>query len=177
MVVQDSHKGLAPRVESTFKMGTTPQKSGTSFLTESMDEALRAPRTPAETKSSQNVTQPAANIFGSDAELGRRADAVESNLNQQGAAIQVLNDVTQVAQAGARSAMERQVAETRRSATQIVEGTTELRKKVMPVFQARGRVADQLDKINTMNPLERGIRGIFDLNYDRDYLGGSTRSL
>jgi hypothetical protein len=108
---------------------------------------------------------------------GKRADKVEANLNEQGAQIQVLNDVTQAAQAGARTAMATQVAETTAISNEIVEGTTELRKKVMPVFQARGRVADQLDRINTMNPLERGIRGIFDLNYDRDYSGGSARSL
>lgn len=163
-------QGLGPEGRAYIKMGT-PAKSNTSFL-DSIDSSLQAPRTPAEVKSSQNVTQPAANIFGSDAELGQRADKVESNLNNQTAQIQVLNDVTQAAHASARTALATQVAETQAISNEIVEGTTELRKKVMPVFQARGRVADQLDKINTMNPLERGIRGIFDLNYDRDYLEG-----
>lgn len=163
-------QGLGPEGRAYIKMGTTPQKRR-SFL-DDMDASLRAPRTPTETKSSGNVTQPAEKIFGSDVELGKRSDVVEEGLNRQGAAIHILNEVTQVAQEGARSAMTQQLQDTRAISDEIVEGTTELRKKVLPIFQARGRVADQLDKINTMNPLERGIRGIFDLNYDRDYLEG-----
>jgi hypothetical protein len=125
-----------------------------------------------EAKASGTVTQPAKAIFGSDAELGRRADAVEGNLQKQGAQLEVLDQTMEVAQTAAREAMTRQISETRDVSNEITEGTRALKEKVLPIFQARGRIADQLDKVNTMNPLERGLRGIFDMNYDDDYLEG-----
>jgi hypothetical protein len=61
-------QGLGPEGRNYIKMGTPAKR--TSFL-DSIDDSLRTPRTPAEVKASQNVVQPAANIFGSDAELGQ----------------------------------------------------------------------------------------------------------
>lgn len=163
-------RGLGPEGREYIKMGT-PQ-SATDRILGQLDNTLRTPATPKETKSSSGVRQPENRIYNSDQELESRADAVEGNIRDQGAQIEVLNQVTEVAQAASRGALAKQLAETTAISNEIVEGTTELRKKVMPVFQARARVADQLDKVNTMNPLERGIRGIFDLNYDQDYLEG-----
>lgn len=125
-----------------------------------------------ETASSQNVTQNAATIFGSDAEMAKRGQAVEGVLNQQGQAIDVLDQVMQAAHAVQVQAMTQQVEDTSAISREIVDGVTELKNKVKPIFEARGRIADQLDKLNTMNPLERGIRGIFDLNYSAKYLEG-----
>lgn len=125
-----------------------------------------------EAKSSGEVRQNSETIFGSDAELKKRGGAVEEQLVRQGNQIEVLDDVMMVAQLETRNAMARQIDQTRDISDQIVAGTEELKKKVIPVFQARGRIADQLDKISEMNPIERGIRGIFDMNYDDDYLEG-----
>jgi hypothetical protein len=165
-------QGLGPEGRAYIKMGQNGQTATPRILGQ-LDNTLNTPRVPAETKSSQNVR--ADNVkytMGSDQELERRADVVEEDLNSSRAQIGVLNEVSQIAQEAARGAMVQQVAETRAVSNAITEGTTELREKVVPIFKARARVADQLDKINTMNPLERGIRGIFDLNYDRDYLEG-----
>lgn len=123
-----------------------------------------------EAKASQNVRQTSEAIFNSDGELNRRADATEAQIIKQGEAIDVLQQVTEIAQQGATEALTRQVQDTRAISGEIVAGTEALKEKVKPVFQARGRIADQLDKLNSMSPLERGIRGIFDLNYDQDYL-------
>lgn len=164
-------QGLGPEGRKYIKMGS---ESRTPYYTNSSDrflEGLESSLAP-EVKASGNVRQNSSATFSSDSELNRRADVVESNLTEQGAQIEVLNQVSEAAQANARQALSQQLAETRSISDTITEGTTELRKKVVPIFQARGRVADQLDKINTMNPIERGIRGIFDLNYDRDYLEG-----
>lgn len=125
-----------------------------------------------ESKASQNVTQNAATIFGSDQEMSRRAGAVEEQLTRQGQAIDVLSQVTEAAQMQQQASMQQQVEDTRAISAEIVQGTQELKTKIKPIFEARQRIADQLDQLNTMNPLERGIRGIFDLNYDRDYLEG-----
>lgn len=164
-------QGLGPEGRAYIKMGQNEQ-SATPRILGQLDATLSTPRLPAETKSSQNVGANSEYTFNSDEELRKRADTVEGNLNTAKDQIGILNEVTEVAQEAARGAMTRQLVETKVVSDAIVEGTTELRKKVVPIFQARSRVADQLDKINTMNPLERGIRGIFDLNYDRDYLEG-----
>lgn len=125
-----------------------------------------------EAKASGNVRQNASAIYGSDKELASRAAKVEGQIVQQGQQLDVLDQVMNVAQGAAKEAMTQQVQQTQDISGEIVQGTQELKQKVMPVFQARGRVADQLDKLATMNPLERGLRGIFDLNYDRKYLEG-----
>lgn len=127
-----------------------------------------------EVKGSQNVKTNASAIFGSDAELQKRSAAVEGALVEQGGAINVLNQTMEAAQAAAREAMTRQVQQTRDVSNEITAGTEELKAKVMPVFRARGRIADQLDKLNTMSGLEKGLRGIFDSNYDEEHL---TRQL
>ena len=132
-------------------------------------DALKSKLAP-ESKASQNVKSEASAIFNSDAELAKRGQAVEQQLGAQGQAIDILSQVTEAAQDQKRLSMQAQVNESRAISNEIVKGTTELKKQVTPVFQARQRIADQLDQLNTMNPLERGIRGIFDLNYDKKYL-------
>lgn len=123
-----------------------------------------------EAMASGGVRTTAPGTFGSDQALQTRADAVEGALAQQGAGIDVLTSVVDAAQAVQLASMADQVNESRAISTEISEGTEQLRRQVQPVFQARGRIADQLDKLNTMNPLERGLRSIFDLNYDRGFL-------
>lgn len=119
---------------------------------------------------SGNVSSQASAIFGSDQEMNRRAAEVETQINEQGNAISVLDQAQTALQATTQASLETQVEESRAISSEISKGTEELKTKVTPVIQARARVADQLDKLNTMNPLERGVRGIFDLNYDRNYL-------
>lgn len=123
-----------------------------------------------ESKASGSVGSEAGAIFGSDKALSDRADSVENTLQKQGQTIDVLTSAQDVLHQVQTAAATQQVEESKSINNEIVAGTEQLKKQVTPVFQARARIADQLDKINTMNPLERGIKGIFDLNYDRDYL-------
>lgn len=125
-----------------------------------------------EKAASQNVKQNASAIYGSDEKLKAGQDAVDSRLGEQAQQLDVLGQAMQAAHTAQTEAMTRQVNSTKDVSNEIVKGTRELADKVKPVFEARGRIADQLDRINTMNPLERGLRGIFDLNYDKDYLEG-----
>ena len=125
-----------------------------------------------ESKASGNVSTNATTIYNSDGEFNTRANKVEDSLQQQSAGLDVLRQVQDAAQATQVLEMSQQIEDTRAISGEIVDGTEKLKAKVLPVFQARGRIADQLDKVNTMNPLERGIRGIFDLNYDRKHLEG-----
>ena len=123
-----------------------------------------------ESMASDGVKTSAPTTFGSDEEFQRRATAAETQLNKQGEAIDVLSAVSEVAQATQLATLAETVNESRAISNEISAGTEALRRQVQPVFQARGRIADQLDKLNTMNPLERGLRSIFDLNYDRGFL-------
>lgn len=123
-----------------------------------------------EGRASSAVDQNADPIFNSQPELDSRAAKVEGVLTQQGDAIKTLTGLQDALHHTQTTAMEQQVNETRAISNQITTATSELANQVAPVFQARARIADQLDRINTMNPLERGLRGMFDLNYDRSYL-------
>lgn len=123
-----------------------------------------------ESMASEGVTTSAPTIFGSDTELQTRAGKVEEQLAAQGQTIDILTQVTDIAQATQLATMQATVEESRAISQEITEGTQALKRQVQPVFQARGRIADQLDQLNTMNPIERGLRSIFDLNYNRGFL-------
>lgn len=170
-------QGLGPEGRKYIKMGTNG--AGGAYNSSSPGQGIASPEAyladlesvlGPEVKASQNVKQQANAIFGSDEELQSRAAAVEQTFERQGQQLDVLDTAMEVAQNAAHEALTRQVEQTKDISNEIVTGTNELKDKVVPVFQARSRIADQLDKINSMNPLERGIRGIFDLNYDQDYL-------
>lgn len=165
-------QGLGPEGRNYIKMGGTYNSSSpgrgvadpAKFL-EGLESTL-APQKAA----SQNVSSSADMIFNSDSEMARRGQAVESELQNQSAAIGVLDSATQALQATQVNAMQTQVEETRAVSDEITRGTNELKEKVKPIIAARAAVANQLDRLASMNPLERGLRGMFDLNYDRKYL-------
>lgn len=46
-----------------------------------------------------------------------------------------------------------------------------------PVLEAKAKVDNQLAKVHQMNPLVKGIRGIFDLNYNEKYLAEQQAGL
>lgn len=119
---------------------------------------------------SGNVRQQDSAIFGSGERLSQETAEVRRNLGEQSQRLDVLQQVTEAAQLNQMTHKVRQVEDSRAISDEIVGATNELKRQIKPVFEARQRVADQLDKINTMNPLERGIRGIFDLNYDKNHL-------
>lgn len=111
-------------------------------------------------------------IFGSEGKIQERTQAVDTAISDMGQRIDVLDAATQAAQAQELESKAKQVEDSRRINDEIVAGADQLARTVQPVIEARTRVADQLDKLATMNPLERSLRGIFDLNYDREYLQG-----
>lgn len=159
-----------PKTPNGIAVNTTQPGVGVANPSAFLD-ALGSKLAP-ESKASQNVQQNAQAIFGSDKEFRARAQKVEGELANQGATIDVLSQVTEAAQMQQAASMRQQVDETRAISKEIADGTQQLKQKVTPVFEARGRIADQLDRVNTMNPLERAFRGVFDLNYDRKYLEG-----
>lgn len=129
---------------------------------------------PGEVAASNGVGLPedaVAAIFGSEEEIRERQAGVESGLDEMGTRINVLDAATQAAQAVQVAARTQQVEDSRRINDEVLAGTDELKRQVQPLMAARARVAEQLDELATMNPLERSLRGIFDLNYDQNFLG------
>jgi hypothetical protein len=170
-------QGLGPEGRKYIQMGQG--KNATRYNNTQGGAGVADPNVFLETLQSNLAPEVAASggvrttadaIFGSDGALKTRGAKVEQALTQQGDQIEILQQVTDVAQALQVESMTRKIEETRAISDEIVEGTNALKRQVRPVFEARTRIADQLDAVNTMNPLERGIRGLFDLNYDQNYL-------
>lgn len=139
--------------------------SGTQDFFDGLESKL-AP----EVEASQGIRANASAIFGSDQRLNTENAAVRQGLGEQKQALNVLDVAQTAAQEAQLGAMTRQVEETRAISDTIVAGEQELRRQIKPVFETRQKIADQLDRINTMNPLEQKLRGMFDYNYDRDYM-------
>lgn len=126
-----------------------------------------------EGKASQNVNiGPSDQIFGDPAPMKAAEGSVDANLQATTKGIDVLTQVQGALHQSQTAAMTQQVNDSKAITQTIADGTDQLSRTVAPIMQARSRIADQLDKINSMNPIERGIKGIFDLNYDRSYLEG-----
>lgn len=150
--------------------GGSAAVSGTQNFFEGLESAI-AP----EVAASQNVSSNAGAIFGSDERINKETADVRTMQERQKGALGVLDQVAQAAQTQQMSSMIRKVEETRGISDQIVAANQELQRQVRPVFEARWRVANQMDQLAVMNPLEKGIRSIFDLNYDEEYLGGQLK--
>lgn len=165
-------KGLGPEGRKYIQMGT-----GSSGGTRPRNDVLASVEAaiPAEVKASGGVTQNNSAIFGSDKKLDEGFKAARQEQTKGLAVLDVLDQATQVAHTTQNAAMVRQVEDTRAINSSIIEGGQELTRRVQPVFQARTRIADQLDKLAGMNPLERAFRGVFDLNYDKKYLEGQLK--
>lgn len=72
---------------------------------------------------------------------------------------------------------ERQVETARNINDRMSESTQEMISKAEPVFKRRGEILDQALKIQSMSPIARTVRGIFDLNYNEDFLLGQSEKL
>lgn len=151
------------------------QGSGTGVTPTANYERWLESAIPAEVAASGGVGLPAGaaeTISGAPAKIGERQAGLDQALGDMGQRIDVLDQATQAAQATQVTQRTQQVEDSRRVNQEVVAGTDELRRKVAPVMEARTRIADQLDQVATMNPLERSLRSIFDLNYDSNHLSG-----
>lgn len=146
--------------------GVTPRTNYSRWLDGGLPPEVANPSQPG---LPQGATEA---IFGSEGKIQGRTQAVDTAISDMGQRIDVLDAATQAAQAQELESKAKQVEDSRRINDEIVAGADQLARTVQPVIEARTRVADQLDKLATMNPLERSLRGIFDLNYDREYLQG-----
>lgn len=110
-------------------------------------------------------------IFGQGVQdLDTRRAALEGEMDKSLEGISVLDAAIQAAQADDRVQREQQVQETRQINETLTAGNRALLAQAQPLFEARNRVADQLAQNATMNPIEKALRGIFDSNYDDDFL-------
>lgn len=99
-------------------------------------------------------------------ETANRAGAADDVLNQTIAALQGPGGIQEQqveALAGRNERMDNLLNES-------AMRTTETMQRMQPLFQQKRAVVDQRRKLDQMNPLERGIRSLFDGNYDRQHL-------
>lgn len=175
-------QGLGPEGRKYIQMGTRsgagPAGSrGVGNVLDIASSVARTPTLPAEARASQGVdVGPTDKVFGSDAELRGNFQAIDQNLQETSGVIDVLRTAQAAAHATQITARQQQVQDTQAISDEITSGVQALKRQVQPVFEARQRVNDQLDHITTMNPLERAVRGVFDLNYDKDFLTGQLDS-
>lgn len=105
-----------------------------------------------------------------------RAGRAQTALDNQDQFLDNYGKRLETVQANAKAAVEQKVTATRAINEEVQAATASLKDRVKPIFEVRQRVQDQLDKVATMNPIERGIRGIFDLNYDQKHLEGQLKN-
>lgn len=173
------NQGTGPHWHVELAMGGPTTPNGRAINTANPGGGVASPQAfldglqsnlAPESAHSEGVSSQVEHTFNAGPELEQRADTAEGALVQQGEMIDQLTVLQDAAQATQLASMSQMVDDTRAISNEITSGVEQLRRQTQPVFQARGRIADQLDKLNTMNPLERGLRSIFDLNYDRGFL-------
>lgn len=62
------------------------------------------------------------------------------------------------------------IAQTEAVNEEIQERTGQMLETVRPLFEQRRAIADQQMRLARMNPIERGLRSLFDARYDRSHL-------
>lgn len=123
------------------------------------------------------VTNQSGRIMNSGGLIESQQREVQS---RAGTATAMLDDYMQVL----RSSQAEQLATTqtftdaaRGVNDQMMAATKEMQARVKPVFETRQRVLDQMVAIQDMDPISRGIRGFFDLNYNQEYLMSTSSKL
>lgn len=113
---------------------------------------------------------PLVNPYEVEGRTRERVARVEGALEAQDKFLTHFDETIQGVQDRRRARVETNV-ETRRGINDTVEAETRsMIERVQPVLAQRAETAQQLERIASMSPLERGVRGIFDLNYNQDYL-------
>ncbi len=120
---------------------------------------------------------PVMNPFTAGPDVQKRQAAVESELAGQQAFLQQQSETVHNLQEERRARTERVVHDQAQILDSVEQGNRALLENVKPLLSRQQMVADRLGKLATMNPLERGIRSIFDLNYNQDYLQGVNKNL
>lgn len=125
----------------------------------------------------ESDSAPVVNPFAVGPEMRERADRVESELAGQQAFIQRQQVGMEGMQAERRARLETVVAEKQGLLDEVQRGNRALLDNVKPLLQREQRVSDRLAQLATMNPLEKGLRGVFDLNFNEKYLRGVHKDL
>lgn len=113
---------------------------------------------------------PLVNPYEVEDEARERAGRVNQALEAQDKFLTHFDETIAGVQDRRRERVETNV-ETRRGINQTVQDETRgMIERVSPILQQRAATAQQLERLAGMNPLERGLRGTFDLNYNQGYL-------
>lgn len=118
----------------------------------------------------ENVGSPVVNPFDMGGRISHAADVMDSELQGQQAFLSQEDTDMAALQARRRARTEAFVQQAGAVNSTVEVGNRELLAATNPLLERAQAINDQLTHLATMNPLERGIRGIFDLHYNTGYL-------
>lgn len=118
----------------------------------------------------QNEGSPVLNPFTVGPEVARRAGVIDSELAGQEAFLTQQDATVASIQADRRAHTADYVRQASAVNDTVESGNREMLAQVNPLLARAAAINDQLTHVATMNPLERGIRGLFDLRYNTGYL-------
>lgn len=120
---------------------------------------------------------PLVNPFEVEGDMRARADRVEERLGRQEEFFQEFDQRMEEHAANRRARVEETVTTRRKINDTVTTETQSMIENVQPLLQQRTQIAEQLERLANMNPLERGLRGVVDLNYNQRYLQDRLREL
>jgi hypothetical protein len=187
---------MAPQSQAQFAveaakepaLAAVTQPSGTTPAPEAPQEGditvtarpkpAPAPAAPAPATQDEATAQAKSSMFDTlPLELSERTAAVQS---QASAAGDVLDSVSQGLKANAddQIALAGRTVQAVKSINDSVNADANAAIATSrPLWAKRAAVAERRGEIRNMNPIVRGIKGIFDRNYDDDYLKGQEADL
>lgn len=148
--------GVAPAGQSTAPVQAPSEIAGRSVFT-------------AESGTDPD-TQPIVNAFQAGPEAKAKADAVQADINATLGLVAKNADIVHGVQADRETDMSAVVAQKGDAISQLITANRQMVDNVSPLLAKRNDVDKRLADLATMNPLVRGIHGIFDLNYNDKYL-------
>jgi len=163
-------KGETPATAAPYRKPVIDrsQVSDTEDFLSNIENAAGIPR---------NSRMPIANPFEMGDEIAGAADVVTGRLNKQEEFLAGMETSLQAVQDARRQRIEQHVEAKTQINSVIGAETQGMIDRVRPILARRAQLAGQLEKVANMNPLERSIKGIFDLDYNTDFLEGQVQRL
>jgi hypothetical protein len=178
---QGRNQGTGPHYHVEFEDGSTSDSKAAGQAGQhqiSLPDVSRIQATPAEQTAMQQPRDSVSDPFD-PALTGKMRSAIETEQSRLGFADSLLQQVTAESQE-IRSGLEANLQRTVEIKSEINEQTrahlASLAAVAEPVWQKREQLANQLLELDNMNPLEQGIRSMFDPNYNRRNIQARIRS-
>lgn len=147
------------------------QTSADALLNGITDENYQTQATQAPAGGVPRTEQnPVADVFAMAPGMAAAADKVTGRLSAQDQFLDALDEKYQTIQDTRRARIEHSVEQKRVINDTVGAETQSMIDRAAPIMQRRAALAAQLYNLSQMDPLSRGFKGIFNLNYNQHYL-------